>query len=70
MTLKLAFISDELGFEAHAQAKDFIMEHRAGFFKNPNSSDDEKILDCKAANQPLAQVFEEKYRKIQIKGAV
>lgn len=70
MTLQLTFISNELAFDNAAEAKEFLMEHRAGFFKNPNGLDEEKILDCKPANQSLAQVFEEKYRKVQIKGAV
>jgi SAC3 family protein LENG8/THP3 len=46
------------------------MEHRSGLFRNPNSADEEKTLDCKAAAQPLTQIYEEKYRKVQIKGAV
>lgn len=70
MTLRLTFISNELAFDTPSQAKEFLTEHRAGHFKNPNSSDKDKILDCKPANQPLAQIFEEKYRRVQIKGAV
>ena len=71
MTLRLSFISTELAFDNATQAKEFLDQHRAGtFFKNPNSADDEKILDCKAAHPTLVQIFEEKYRKVQIKGAV
>lgn len=71
MSLRLSFISTELAFDTVGQAKEFLEQHRAGtFFKNPNSPDDEKILDCKAAHQTLVQIFEEKYRKVQIKGAV
>jgi len=69
-TLPLSFIQNELAFETPTAALDFISEHRASFFQNPNAPDSEKILDCKPAGAPLAQVFEEKYRKIQIKGAV
>jgi hypothetical protein len=46
------------------------MSHRAAQFVNPNSPDAEKILDCKAASTELPAVLEEKYRKVQIKGAI
>ncbi|OBZ73492.1 Cytochrome c1, heme protein, mitochondrial [Grifola frondosa] len=69
-TISLSFIQNELAFDTLAVAREFLMDHRAGFFQNPNSPDMEKILDCKPAGAPLAQVFEEKYRKVQIKGAV
>ena len=51
-------------------ARDFLMDNKAGIFQNPNAPDPDKVLDCKAAGAPLAQAFEEKYRKVQIKGAV
>lgn len=71
LSLRLSFISTELAFDNVTQAKEFLEQHRVGnFFKNPNSPDDEKIMDCKAAHQTLVQIFEEKYRKVQIKGAV
>lgn len=69
-TLPLPFIQNELTFDTVALAREFLMEHRAATFQNPNSPDDEKVLECKPAAMPLAQVFEEKYRKVQIKGAV
>ncbi|KAJ3550567.1 hypothetical protein NM688_g5045 [Phlebia brevispora] len=68
--LPLPFIQNELAFDTLAQAREFLMEHRAATFQNPNQPDEEKVLDCKPAAAPLAQVFEEKYRKVQIKGAV
>ncbi|OCH90997.1 hypothetical protein OBBRIDRAFT_818983 [Obba rivulosa] len=68
--LSLSFIQSELAFDTLAAARDFLSEHGAAFFQNPNSPDSEKTLDCKPAGAPLAQVFEEKYRKVQIKGAV
>ncbi|KAF7797191.1 hypothetical protein EIP86_008383 [Pleurotus ostreatoroseus] len=68
-TLPLPFIQTELGFDTLAQAREFLMEHRAPF-QNPNSGDEQKVLDCKPAALPLMQAFEEKYRKVQIKGAV
>ena len=69
-TLQLSFIQNELAFDTLAAAREFLAEHRAAFFQNPNSPDMEKVLDCKPAGGPLASVFEEKYRKVQIKGAV
>ncbi|KZT09923.1 uncharacterized protein LAESUDRAFT_734984 [Laetiporus sulphureus 93-53] len=70
LTLPLPFIQNELAFETLAQARDFLIEHGAGFFQNPNEPDTQKVLNCKPAQAPLAQVFEEKYRRVQIKGAV
>jgi len=69
-TIPLIFIEKELGFDSSIQAREFIQEHRAAFFQNPNSPDSESVLDCKPAAAPLAQVFDEKYKKVQIKGAV
>ncbi|KAI0794018.1 SAC3/GANP/Nin1/mts3/eIF-3 p25 family-domain-containing protein [Fomes fomentarius] len=69
-TLQLSFIQNELAFDTLEAAREFLTEHRAGFFQNPNDPDAEKVLDCKPAGAPLASVFEEKYRRVQIKGAV
>lgn len=69
-TIPLSFIEKELGFDSTLQAREFLQEHRAATFTNPNSPDAQAILDCKPASAPLAQVFEEKYRKVQIRGAV
>jgi hypothetical protein len=44
--------------------------HSAAFFEDPNRPDEQKILNCKAAAPSLAQIFEEKYRKVLIKGAI
>ncbi|TFK51667.1 hypothetical protein OE88DRAFT_1698738 [Heliocybe sulcata] len=70
MKLPLSFIQNELAFDTLAQARDFLIEHKGGLFSNPNSPDQEKILDCKPAAAPLAQVYDEKYVKIRIKGAI
>ncbi|KAI0629157.1 SAC3/GANP/Nin1/mts3/eIF-3 p25 family-domain-containing protein [Trametes polyzona] len=69
-TLQLSFIQNELAFETAGAAREFLVEHRAGYFQNPNAPDEEAVLDCKAASPQLAQVYEEKYRRVQIKGAV
>lgn len=69
-TLPLSFIQNELAFETLAHARECLSENRGSFFQNPNAPDTDKILDCKPAHIPLVEAFEEKYRKVQIKGAV
>jgi hypothetical protein len=69
-TLPLSFIHHELAFDSIAIARDFLMSHSAAFFTNPNSHDLEKVLDCKPAIPNLAQAYEEKYHKVNIKGAI
>ena len=66
----MSFIQNELAFDSLALAREFLTENKAGIFQNPNAPDTDKVLDCKAAGAPLAQALEEKYRKVQIKGAV
>ncbi|KAI0060934.1 hypothetical protein BV25DRAFT_1857987 [Artomyces pyxidatus] len=68
--LPLSFVVQELAFESYTEAREFLEAHRAACFANPNSPDSEKHLDCKAAGAELPQVLEEKYRKVQIKGAI
>jgi len=68
--LSLAFIHQELAFDSLNHVREFLMSHRAAHFVNPNGPDAEKILDCKAASVELPAVLEEKYRKVQIKGAI
>ncbi|KAI0644191.1 SAC3/GANP/Nin1/mts3/eIF-3 p25 family-domain-containing protein [Trametes meyenii] len=69
-TLQLSFVANELAFETPAMAREFLVEHRAGFFTNPNAPDAEAVIDCKPAGPQLTLIYEEKYRKVQIKGAV
>lgn len=69
-TLALPVIHKELAFQSLIEARDFLMNHKCAFFTNPNSPDAQKTLDCKAAAPELAKIFEEKYRKITIKGRV
>jgi len=68
--LNLTFIHQELAFDSLTHVREFLMSHRAAHFINPNSPDAEKILDCKAASAELPAVLEEKYRKVQIRGAI
>jgi SAC3 family protein LENG8/THP3 len=68
--LSLTFIHQELAFDSLNHVREFLMSHRAAHFVNPNSPDAEKILDCRVASTELPAVLEEKYRKVQIKGAI
>jgi SAC3 family protein LENG8/THP3 len=70
LRLSLTVLQKELAFESPTQARDFLSTHSAAFFTNPNSADSEKTLDCKATISPLTQIYEEKYRKVLIKGAI
>ncbi|KAF9245278.1 SAC3/GANP/Nin1/mts3/eIF-3 p25 family-domain-containing protein [Melanogaster broomeanus] len=69
-TLTLGFVQNELAFDTLTDAQKFLAAHRAACFTNPNSPDREKVLDCKAASPLIAQAYEEKYRKVAIRGAV
>jgi hypothetical protein len=69
-SLTLVFVQNELAFETLTDAQKFLATHRAACFVNPNSPDREKVLDCKAASPLIAQAYEEKYRKVAIRGAV
>lgn len=68
--LSLTFVHQELAFDSLNHVREFLMSHRAAHFVNPNSPDAEKNLDCRAASVELPAVQEEKYRKVQIKGAI
>ncbi|KAI9464164.1 SAC3/GANP/Nin1/mts3/eIF-3 p25 family-domain-containing protein [Boletus coccyginus] len=69
-TLTLAFIRNELAFDTLLETQTYLHTHRAAVFINPNSPDREKVLDCKVASPLITQAYEEKYRKVAIKGAV
>jgi hypothetical protein len=69
-TLTLAFIQNELAFETLLETQTYLHTHRAALFINPNDPDREKVLDCKAASPLITQAYEEKYRKVAIRGAV
>jgi hypothetical protein len=70
MTLPLCFIHRELAFDSITQARDFLINNSAAFFTNPNSPDADRILNCKPAFPCLLQTYEEKFRKVNIKGAI
>ncbi|KIL65544.1 hypothetical protein M378DRAFT_197928 [Amanita muscaria Koide BX008] len=69
-TIPLAFLKSELAIETLDETRMFLVKHNAGFFTNPNKPDINKNVDCKPAHGHLKEVFEEKYRKVGIKGAI
>jgi hypothetical protein len=70
-TLTLPFLQKTLAIETLEDTRTFLAEHRVGsFFTNPSSPDSEKIIDCKSMSSELSVVYEEKYRKVAIKGAI
>ncbi|KAF8740007.1 hypothetical protein AX14_009128 [Amanita brunnescens Koide BX004] len=68
--IPLSFIQAELAFESLDEARSFLVNHSAGLFQNPNDPDIKKNLDCKYVHGRLREVFEEKYRRVGIKGAI
>ena len=68
--ISLAFVHQELAFDSVTHVREFLMSHRAAHFINPNSPDAEKVLDCKGVSTELPAVLEEKYSRVQIKGAI
>lgn len=69
-TITVCFIQNELGFESVSDTLKFLGTHGSAFFVNPNALDRDKTVECKSAAPQLAQVYEEKYRKVGIKGAI
>jgi hypothetical protein len=59
-----------LAFETLDDARIFLSDHQITTYINPNSPDSEKVLDCKPAIPEINRIFEEKYRKVMIKGAI
>lgn len=68
--IPLSFVQAELAFESLDEARTFLVNHSAGLFQNPNDPDIKKNLDCKNVHGRLREVFEEKYRRVGIKGAI
>lgn len=70
-TLTLPFLQRTLAFETLEDARTFLTDHNlASFFTNPNSADSEKVIDCKLVLPELNRIYEEKYRKVAIRGAI
>lgn len=66
----MSFIQNKLGFESVSETLKFLQTHGSACFVNPNTPDRDKTVECKSAAPQLAQVYEEKYRKVGIKGAI
>ncbi|KAF8199140.1 SAC3/GANP/Nin1/mts3/eIF-3 p25 family-domain-containing protein [Pholiota molesta] len=66
----LEFLKRTLAFETLDDARIFLSDHQITTYINPNSPDSEKVLDCKPAIPEINRIFEEKYRKVMIKGAI
>ncbi|KII85821.1 hypothetical protein PLICRDRAFT_44236 [Plicaturopsis crispa FD-325 SS-3] len=69
-SLSLDFIHTELAFDSAEAAREFLANHQSGFFTNTNAPDSQKTLDCKPAHGQLVHVYEERYRKVLIKGII
>ncbi|KAI0033678.1 SAC3/GANP/Nin1/mts3/eIF-3 p25 family-domain-containing protein [Vararia minispora EC-137] len=68
--LPLTVIMQELAWDSTREVYEFLVKHGAACFANPNALDDDKELACKQAAPALQKAFEEKFRRVQIKGAV
>ncbi|KAF9054572.1 SAC3/GANP/Nin1/mts3/eIF-3 p25 family-domain-containing protein [Panaeolus papilionaceus] len=69
-TLPLSFIQNSLGFDATDDLRTFLSGHNLAVFSNPNSPESERMLDCKAIAGEVIKVYQEKYRRAIIKGAI
>lgn len=69
-TIPLTFIHNELAFDSLEAARTFLTDHSCAFFVDADIADNQKNINCKAAIPRLIQVYEEKYRKVGIKGAI
>jgi len=68
--IPLSFIHNVLAFDSLDATRVFLVDHSAAFFTNAHEPDAKKVLECKSASPQLSQAFEEKYRKVLIKGAI
>lgn len=69
-TFPLAYLRQELAFDDYEATHKFLVDHSVTYFVDPYKHDDEKDLDCKFANPKIKEIFEAKYRRIQIRGAI
>jgi hypothetical protein len=70
LTIPLPYLQNVLAFDSLDATRAFLVDHSAAFFINPRAPDSQKVLECKPAIPQLSQAFEEKYRKVLIKGAI
>ncbi|KXN81539.1 hypothetical protein AN958_04476 [Leucoagaricus sp. SymC.cos] len=69
-TIPLTFIHKKLAFDSLEATSKFLFDHSCAFFTDANVADNQKNLDCKRASLNLPEVYETKYRKVGIKGAI
>ncbi|KAF8661360.1 hypothetical protein AX16_001455 [Volvariella volvacea WC 439] len=69
-TIPLTFLLNELAFDDLPSTHKWLTNHSAAFFVDPTKPENQKVLDCKPALPQLKQVFEDRYRKVMIKGAI
>ena len=70
MQLSLPFLTKELAFDSLEDTRKFLADHSADTFRDHRHPDSQKVFECKPAHPKLLQAYEEKYRKVQIKGAI
>jgi SAC3 family protein LENG8/THP3 len=61
---------EELAWDSVAEVREFLGTHGAAVFVNPNAPSNTLELACKQAAPALSHAFEQKFRRVQIKGAV
>lgn len=65
-TIPILFVHKELAFDSLGATRAFLEDHSCAFYVDKNQEN----LDCKRANAVLNEVYESKYRKVGIKGAI
>jgi len=70
LILPLPFIEKQLAYDSLSGVIESLSSHNAAIFKKPDEPDINKNLDCKAIIPHLAASFEEKYRRVGIKGRI
>ncbi|KAF4610538.1 hypothetical protein D9613_006720 [Agrocybe pediades] len=68
--LSFTFLQTTFAFETTEEIKQFLADHQVNSYINPNVPDNEKMLDTKPMLPELTKIYEEKYRKVMIKGAI
>ena len=69
-TIPLSFLSSELAIDDTKETLDFLDAHIMTTFTNPNSADKDKIVDFKSVYTELIKVYDDKYKKVNIRGAI
>ncbi|KDQ19181.1 hypothetical protein BOTBODRAFT_154146 [Botryobasidium botryosum FD-172 SS1] len=77
MTLPLSFIEKELAFDSATEVHEFLITQEAAFYvatpstaSSNDNADATKILDCRAAQKPIVEALETKYRRVGMKGSI